>query len=547
LNDRTEPRDLTRRQVVKAAGAGALAVGGARWLAGCGPAGSSPAATATSAPGTGGPPAGGTPVKGGTLTVGWITGGQSETLNPGAVVSNGDIYRAQQLFDGLYQLGPDGSPQAWLAESAEPNADGTVWTVRLRDGVTWHDGKPFTADDVLASIRLWTNPNLNTGAPINSAFIKTAQARARNKRTVEIPMLRPLADLPSFLSLSSSMVMRADSFAKGKAIGTGPFTLESFTPGTQCVLAANASYWGGAPYVDKQVVNSSFSAETARVNALLSGQIDIAPGMPYALARTYAASKQLYIGDAKGPVSMYIACRVDEAPFTDPKVRRALKLLVNGPQMVESVFSGYGTPSNQVPMKGLPYWADLAWPGYDPEQAKSLLKQAGHENLVQTLYTSQVTAGFTDLATLYKQQALAGGVTINPKVVDPSVYYTSSGPAGGYLSYPMFVSVPGGGSSVPSLSVWYLSVGWSGAPFNEQHLGKEFDALLFDAIGELDKEKAEQKWAAYQKFYVDNSGQIIVANSDYVDGYGTNVRGVETGTGGWVGNFEVRGAWLTAA
>jgi peptide/nickel transport system substrate-binding protein len=532
---------LTRRQVLRGAAAGALALGGVSALSACGRAGSVSAGTTASA----GPPAGGTPVKGGTLRTGWIGAGRSETINPAQAGQEVDIFRGQQLFDGLFVGGADGAPKPQLAVSAEPNADATVWTLTLRDGVTWHDGKPLIAEDVAATMRTWGNADANYAAGLVSVLIDAKAVRARGRLTVEVPTLRPLADFAGVAANPNLLITRIDSFHGGKAIGTGPFIMESFSPGVQSVFKANPRYWGGAPYVEQQVANSSYTDETARLNALLAGELDIAPSIPFELARTYANGGQVFIGRSGGANHNYVACRTDLAPFNDPRVIRALKLLVNGPQIVTSALAGYGSASNQVPCKGAPYWADLEWPGYDPEQAKSLLKQAGQEDLAKTLLTSDIYAGLVNMTTIYSQDARAAGVTLKPQLVDPSIYYTSSGPDGGYMSYPMFTEMSGGGGELDSLTSYYLQVGWTGAEDNETHVSdKKFDALLFDAIGELDKAKATEKWRAYQQYFVDHSGVVVLANIDYVDAYGKNVRGIRTAEGGPINNYVVYKGWL---
>ena len=146
----------SRREVIQRGGIAALALGGADLLAACG--GSSGATASGSPASTGGPPTGGTPVRGGTITLALLSGGQTETLIPGHCDTETSIWRCQALFDPLFSLGPDLKPVPYLAESAEPNADATVWTVKVRSGVTWHDGKPLTADDVATGIKLLDEP-----------------------------------------------------------------------------------------------------------------------------------------------------------------------------------------------------------------------------------------------------------------------------------------------------------------------------------------------------------------------------------------------------
>ncbi|HWI74892.1 MAG TPA: ABC transporter substrate-binding protein, partial [Baekduia sp.] len=221
---------LSRRQVLVRGGGAALGVGAASLLSACGGGGSGAAPSNGTTGATAGPSTDGTPVRGGTLTIGCINGGQSETLIPGRAVLNSDLWRGKQLFDGLYQIGSDRTPQPALAESAEPNADGTTWTVKIRGDVTWHDGKPLTAADVAESVKGWTNAG-NFSSSLAKVRIDAERVRARGPLTVEIPFRFPVADFPGVVSLISFYIVRPDAYKKGtRPIGTGPFKYESFTP-----------------------------------------------------------------------------------------------------------------------------------------------------------------------------------------------------------------------------------------------------------------------------------------------------------------------------
>src|SRR5487761_2380798 len=216
---------LTRRSLLEGAAGVGLAVGGASLLAACG---SSSSSSSTSSTPTGALEAlpGGTPKKGGTLTVGVISGGQEENLFPGTSVGTPDFVRDYPLYNLLFYLGPKVTPLIpGLALSAEPNKDATVWTFKLRPGVLWHDGKPFTADDVVYNFQA---------------------VRKRDTLTVEVPLNVPVAEFPTIFAYFDFPVVQNGATAKTAAkqpIGTGPFKYSSFTPGSQSVFDANPDYW----------------------------------------------------------------------------------------------------------------------------------------------------------------------------------------------------------------------------------------------------------------------------------------------------------------
>jgi peptide/nickel transport system substrate-binding protein len=439
-------------------------------------------------------------------------------------------------------IGPTGyGDQPGLALSAESNADASIWTFHLRDGVTWHDGKPFTADDVVYTIRSWLGKRSFLES-LAAVILDSNGIRKRDRHTVEVTLTRGVAEFPTITALYNAYVIQ-DGASLNSTVGTGPFKYKSFTPGQRSVFIANRDYWRtGEPYVDTLVIDSSYTDDSARVNAALSGSADVVTAMPYALAKAYAASGSLRVGNAASSSFQNIVCRVDQAPFTDVRVIQALKLLIDRPTIIESAFDGYGSTSNDCPEKGLPYFAsDIPVLAHDIEKAKSLLKAAGHEKLTLTLQTSQsVVDGMYGAATLFAEQASPGGVTIKLQSIPGSTFFT---PASNYLNRTFTQDF---WILYPSLTALYLDKLFSKAPVNESHWGSSgYDTLLFDAVGETDHAKAEQKWHAVQQEIHTNDGDIIYANMNYVDGYAPRVKGLETTSAGVADNFNFASAWLS--
>lgn len=199
MGAREDAGGATRRKFLQVAAGGVATATGAGWLAACGgDSGSTTTAATTAATG------GGEPKKGGTLRMGMIGGGQIESLNPNHYASSIDIPREQQIFESLVTLDPDlKEPVAQLAETFEHSADFKTWTFGLRKGVTWHDGKDFTAEDVMFNMRNWMNPK-NDGFTQFGQYIK--RMRKRDTHTVEVQLSTGIAfpwgqlGAPSFLS-----------------------------------------------------------------------------------------------------------------------------------------------------------------------------------------------------------------------------------------------------------------------------------------------------------------------------------------------------------
>ncbi len=428
---------------------------------------------------------------------------------------------------------------------AHPNSDASVWTFRLRKGVVWHDGKPFTADDVVYTIqKAWSSPENFSSALVNE-IVDFKGVRKRDELTVEVPLLLPIAEFPSITCIPNTWVVQDGTTDFNKPVGTGPFVYESFSPGSRSVFSANKDYWiSGQPYVDELIVDSSFSEPSTTMNALLSGQIDIMPGPPAALAKANAEAGKINLGNIEGPGWGAPIARVDQPPFNDKRVVKAFKLMSDREIVVNSVFDGFGTPGNDCPGATLKYWASDFKPEHDPEKAKSLLKEAGQENLSLSLQTSPILTGMVELATVFSQQAKESGVTVDVKQIDPSQFFSPSL----YLRRQFGMQI--WTSGINSLPLFYLTTVYPGAPYNETHWGEGVDessnALLRAALGELDESKAAEKWHAVQEQQVDAGGMMILANVNWLDAYAPSVRGAKTTNAGISNNFTYRTTWLSA-
>jgi peptide/nickel transport system substrate-binding protein len=545
-DDRNAAEGLTRRRLLVVGSQGAAALGGAGFLAACGGA---KKAASTSTGASGSPAAGaGTPVKGGIFTIGMVTAGESETINPAKSVNLSDLLRIAQVYDQLFTVGPDVKTLVpRLALSAEANSDATVWTIKLRDGVKWHDGKPFTADDVIYTLNLWSDPTSNAHGQV-AGLVDFKKIRKRDPLTVEVPLLRPTGQFPSVLTFNQQVILQNGATKEQintKPVGTGPFKFESFTPGQQSVFVANPDYWeSGKPHVDKIVVNSSFSDEKSRQNALLSGQINISPFLPPLVAKQIASAQGVSLLKSHSVVQYWFLMRVDQGPFADVRVRQAMKLIADRKALIDGALAGYGEPANDLIGVGTEFYAsDLPQRKQDIEKAKSLLKAAGQENFSFTLPTADALPGFNPSATLFAQQAAKAGVKVKVQQVSPNTYYT---PAGGFLKRPIGLDL---GAPFQSLTEVYRTFFTSSAPFNETFWGKQQGGaakakLIDDAIAATDPSKAQELWGEVQRQQYDEGGVLGWANADDLVAVGPGVKGITVAEEGYMNYFRLADGWI---
>jgi peptide/nickel transport system substrate-binding protein len=516
--------DLTRRDLMRRAGAAGAAIGLVSPLSGCFGGDDDDSQSAASG-GTG-------PIqKGGRLRIGFVGNGTSESLFPITTVAIIDVARAENLFDNLVKLKPDNTLSMELAESFEPNKTAGEWTIRLRDGVTWHDGAPLTADDLIYTLQQVADPKLGSSQSLVTSFIDIPKLRKMDARTVRVPMVRPNSELPQFFV--TFQVVKKGAKKGGKPVGTGPFVFESFTAGRQSVFKKNPNYWqSGKPYVD-ELVCVSIPDQTARLNALLGGQVDAIEGLSYAQAKAQANSQQVRVLQAKGPndVPIYMATTLD--PFRDVRVRQAMRLIADRPKLVQSAQVGFGDVANDIFGKGLPEYADdLPQREQDIDKAKSLLKAAGQEGLTVTLYSSTVAQGMLESATLFAADAKKAGVKIKVENQPAGSYF---GPD--YLKQNFAQSLWFSESIVSHMA---RSIA-PGAPFNETHWDNDnWTKVWNDALRTTDDAKRHDLIHELQRIQYEEGGYIEWGTFPLLDGVSTRVRGAVPNSAQPLGNYNFR-------
>ncbi|MGH9291173.1 MAG: ABC transporter substrate-binding protein, partial [Acidimicrobiales bacterium] len=298
---------LSRRNFLKAAGIGAAAaVGGSALAPGLSSA-SLLSPSRSELPST-------RPRRGGTLSVGFIGGSSSDTLNPMSPVANVDYARVNNLFDPLVRMTTEGRPVLALAEEIEPNKDATTWTVRVRSGVTFHNGKELTAEDVLHTFQSILNPKSPGEAASSLSLLNTREMRRLDRYTARLPFKQPYGTFLQVLSTQIAPYIIPVDFDLKHPVETGPFKYKSFTPGVQSTFLRNDNYWkSGLPYADRLVM-TDYGDELAQANALVSGEENLISGLSTdVLSELKDAGKTLLISDGGGwnPFTM----RVDSAPF----------------------------------------------------------------------------------------------------------------------------------------------------------------------------------------------------------------------------------------
>lgn len=321
-----------------------------------------------------------------TLTI--AQGVDATTLDPNDQEETPTQNIVANIFDPLLWRDADGSIQPWLATSVEP-VDDLTWEITLRDDVTFHDGEPLTAEvvawnferalDEETPIRFLSNLTPVTGVEV------TGEHTLRVTTETPYPVFE--THLTRFFIVSqSNYETNGAAAAAENPVGTGPYRFVSWQRDQQLELEAFLEYWQG-PASIQNVVFRPIPEDSTRVSELVTGGVNIATNvLPEAvpLIESSGAAEIRTVDSIRNIFIVFTA--TDEGPLADPRVRRALNLAVDVDAIIESVFGGNATPT-ATPLNNymFGYAEELDTREYDPEAARALLAEAGHENLSFTM------------------------------------------------------------------------------------------------------------------------------------------------------------------
>ena len=346
-----------------------------------------------------------------TLTIGVSL--ETSSIDPYFYAFKSNYQVAQQIFDPLIRQDATQQFVPGLATSWKPLNE-TTWEIKLRQGVKWHDGSPFTADDVLFSVeRAKAGIPGSATTPSRTLLQGDKEWKKIDDLTLHIVTPKPYATVPADLSESVILSRKHGAGAQtgdyntGKAaVGTGPFKFAEYVQGDRVVLTANPDYWGGKPAWER-VVMKAIPTAPARLAALLSGSVDAINDVPTEDIDTLKANNKFAVTVA--PSNLVIRLVFDYGkmshewvkdnagkvmfpnPLKDWRVRKALSMAIDRQRIVERVMSGTAIAAGQPqPPGGHAYNPDLKPDAYDPEGAKKLLAEAGYPQGFQlTMHTPQ--------------------------------------------------------------------------------------------------------------------------------------------------------------
>jgi peptide/nickel transport system substrate-binding protein len=419
---RISRRDFVRKGAVVGMSSSLLAA----VLSACGGANSSSTTTSTTA-------ATGTPKQGGTLHL--AQQAPSAAINPLTISDAGGLNMLAQTGDFLVL---DNNQllklQPMLATSWTPSNSGAVWTFKLRPNVKFHNGQPFTAKDVVYTFKQLADPKNASNALSTFTSVLTPDGVVMvDPMTVAFHLEAPNGNFPYLVSsdnYNAIIVPDGTDFSKWQStfIGTGPFTLKSYTQTVGASFAANPSYWAGKPFLDSTSF-TFYSSQPPQILALQGGQVDGIVQFTAQGAQSLLNNSSAYnLIKLKSANHRELSMRNDQAPFTDARVRQAVAYTLNRPEMISALLLGFGQLGNDSPLGPRYPSSDLSIPqrAQDISKAKSLLAAAGHPGGISAHLTTEQYQEIPALAQVIKADAAKAGININLTVESQTAYYGKS-------------------------------------------------------------------------------------------------------------------------
>ena len=372
------------------------------------------------------------PAAGATLRIAGVV--PAGDINPLSIADEGGLTMIQQTGEFLSFNDPKTNIlKPMLATSFKPNADASVWTYNLRPGVTFNDGTPMTADDVVYSFQSNTDPDVyvNAASAFTNVLVKDGVKKI-DDQTVEFNLEGPVGNFPYLISSDNyNMIIVPNGSDYTKWVktfpGTGPFKMTSYQTGQGATFAPNPNWWGGK-VLPAKLQHIFYDKQQPQILALSGGDVDIVNLIVPQGAEAVLNSPDFKLWVTKSSQHRELSMRNDQKPWNDKNVRVAMALSLNRPEISQALFKGYAQLGNDNPFAPIFRSTDPNVPQrvQDLEKAKQLLSDAGYPNGFTTDLYAEIYQEIPDLAQIIKEAAAAINITINLHIEDQTHYYGDS-------------------------------------------------------------------------------------------------------------------------
>ncbi len=472
-------------------------------------------ATAQNLLSTGGQALAMTPKKGGSVRVASNVHGPDDQLFPQQFTSFIDYSRGRATYNGLCQIGEGVIPQPELATEWSSNSDATEWTFQLRKGVTFHDGTPFTADDVVYTM----NRHLaeDSTSTVKSVLSSVKEWKKVNSHEVKVEMNSPNSDLPILMGLFQTKIVKNGS--TGDGIGTGPFVMDSFEPGIKSVHSKNPNYWREGANLDNIEI-TAITDPAARANALLAGDVQLIVAVDPKSFRQIETTEGAELLSTPAAVQLGICCLKSTDPGANDDFVKGMQYIQDRERIVKKILRGRGSVGNDTPIMfahGRDFCENLPQREFDPDKAKFHFKKSGYTSA--ELHMAPVASGIEDMCLLAQANAAKIGFDLKVKKVPSDGYWGAV-----WLVEPINVVTWLPRPTVNSQIAIQFAPGaaWNDSHWHNDRLGE----LLKLSLAETNSERREEMYCEMQQLIHNGSGMVIPAFSNINDAIASNVMGV---------------------
>jgi peptide/nickel transport system substrate-binding protein len=472
------------------------------------------------------PTAAAQPKAGGTLRVGMQAGnGQYDPVMMAGAV--GDIILVCQVQENLVMLAQDFSVQPWLAVDWD-SPDGKTWSFELQPNVTFSNGEPFTSEDVVYSFEHLKSKD----SPMAGVYANIKTVTADDPTHVTFQLAKPDSEFPASLTdYRAKMLCKTVADPMKELVGTGPFTLQSYSAEDRAVLVKNPTYWqkdaSGVqlPYLDS--VEFVYSPDTAgQIEGLQGGSLNWVGGLTAEQKQIIEADTNLKLITAETNYCFELQIRCDQGPGKELAFRQALMAGTDRQAIVDLVAPGVGDAGNGTlvgPAYDAYYSQDQI--AYDPEKAKQLLADAGYADGVKIKLVAQTADPVPALATAWQAQMKEIGVDVSIVKVPPDVFYADKGTDTWYQAD--FCFVDWGTRAAP---ITYFQLALTSDPNNWNYSrwkNAEFNSLAEQIPQAMDEAARADLYKQAQTILQDQVPMINFLINLGVAGESANVDGVE--------------------
>ncbi|MCX4171560.1 MULTISPECIES: ABC transporter substrate-binding protein [Paraburkholderia] len=479
------------------------------------------------------------PKQGGKIRVATQSASAADTLDPAKGALGTDYVRGFMFYNCLTELDSHLGAKMALATSLE-TTDATVWVVKLRPGVQFHDGKSLAPADVVYSIMRHKDPATASKAKTLADQIKEVKATGPNEVTITLE--GPNADLPVILATSHFQIIKDGTKDFKTAVGTGPFKVKEFSPGVRTVGVKNEKYWKpGLPHLD-EVELIGIGDESARVNALLSGDVQLINAVSPRSTTQIKGAGGFSVLETKTGLYTDLVVR-DEGGITgNDDFRRGMMYLQDREQMRRAIFQGYGAIGNDQPIDPTNkyYLAGLPQRTFDPDKAKFYFQKAKVGSAPIQIFASPAAEGSVEMAMFLQQVAPQAGLNLQVSRVPSDGYWSNH-----WMKHPLGF---GNVNARPSADVIFTQFFKSDAPWNEANWkSPKFDQMLLAARGEPDDAKRKKIYGDMQVLVHENGGVGIPLFQSSLDAYTAKLKGLGSiPLAGLMGFMFAENVWLDA-